>query len=226
MSHAARKVVILGAGGFAREVLDIFEAQSDAGEPIDVQGFLVDTALGAPGTLVNDKPILGGLDWLEGRATTVEVICGVGAPDIRLDMVARANAIGCRWASAIHPSVMKTRRVEVGIGVVLAAGSILTNQIRIGDHVQLNLDCTVGHDTQVGDFVTVSPGVHISGNVRLGMGSFIGTGASIIEKRDVGEWSIVGAGAVVSADVPPNSTVVGVPARVIKTREPGWHERR
>lgn len=226
MSSETRQIVILGAGGHAREVLDIFEAQNDVGARLHVLGFLVDSNSGVPGTLVNDKPILGGLDWLEGRTSTVEVICGVGAPDVRLDMVNRANALRCRWANAIHPSVVFTRRIEIGAGVVIAAGSVLTNQIAIGNHVHLNVGCTVAHDARIDEFVTISPGVHIAGNVQLGEGAFVGTGASIVDRRHVGEWSVVGAGAVVVADVPRNSTVVGVPARVIKSREPGWQERR
>lgn len=220
--NSSRPVAILGAGGFAREVLDIFEARSEAGETVDVLGFLVDPQFGEPGTMINDKPILGGLDWLESRATSVDLICGVGAPEIRLDLVRRASRYGSRWTTAIHPSVVMTRWVKLGDGVVIGAGTILTNQIRVGDHVHLNLDCTVGHDVVIRDFVTVSPGVHISGKVEVRPGAYLGTGAAIIEKRVIGEWAVVGAGAVVSADVPANSTAVGVPARVIKVREPGW----
>lgn len=218
--------MILGAGGHAREVLDIFEAKSEGGAVTEVIGFLVDPGLGAPGTIVNDRPILGGLDWLDGRATSVDVICGVGAPEARFDLVTRASRHGSRWATAIHPSVVMSRRVEIGVGVVIGAGAILTDQIHVGDHVHVNLGCTVSHDADLQDFVTVSPGVHISGNVLVGIGAYLGTGASIIERRQIGEWSIVGAGAVVANDVPENSTVVGVPGKVIKRREPGWQLRR
>jgi acetyltransferase-like isoleucine patch superfamily enzyme len=105
---------------------------------------------------------------------------------------------------------------------VITAGCILTNQIRIGAHVHLNLDSTIGHDVLVEDFVTVAPGVHISGNVTLGGGNNIGTGAAIIQGVRIGAGSVVGAGAVVTEDVPPDVVAVGVPARVIKQRSPGW----
>jgi acetyltransferase EpsM len=73
------------------------------------------------------------------------------------------------------------------------------------------------------DFVTLAPGVHISGNVTLSQGCNVGTGANILEKINVGSWSTVGAGSTIVRDVPSNTTVVGVPGRVIKKREGGWH---
>jgi acetyltransferase EpsM len=75
----------------------------------------------------------------------------------------------------------------------------------------------------VEDFVTLAPGVHVSGNVNLGEGCYVGTGANIIEKIRLGAWSTVGAGSTIVDDVPPNTTVVGCPGKVIKTREQGWH---
>lgn len=218
-----RSVVIIGAGGHAREVLDIFDARRELGDSVEVLGYLVDPEFASPGTLVNGLPILGGLDWLKDNSDATAAICGVGAPHLRRDLVARASEFDVQWINAIHPSVIMSRWVELGSGVVIAAGCILTNQITVYDHVHLNLDCTVSHDVRIEPFVTVSPGVHISGSVKIQTGAYIGTGANIIEKRTIGEWSVTGAGAVVNADVPPNATAVGVPAKVIKTRQQGWH---
>lgn len=219
------KVVIIGAGGFAREVLDICAACNQDKPTYEMIGFIVDPQYGSPGTLINDKPILGDYTWLEKHASQVLVTCAVGAPQHRLHLVQRAQKLGCKFFNLIHPSTILTRWVTFGEGVIIAAGSILTNQIRIGNHVHINLDCTIGHDAVLENFVTVSPGVHISGNVRAKTGCFIGTGVNVIEKLELGEWSIVGAGSVVIKDVPPNTTVVGVPAKVINNREPGWHLR-
>lgn len=215
-------VAIIGAGGFARETLDVFDALRSDGVRVEVLGFIVDPEYGSAGTVVNDLPILGGFDWVAEHARSVDFICGVGAPEVRRGLVQRAIERGATFASVTHPTVAMTRWVEVGRGSIITAACVLTNQIRIGDHVHLNLDCTVGHDVNIDDFVTVAPGVHISGKVQLGEGAYIGTGASVIEGRRIGGWSVVGAGAVVVGDVPENATVVGVPGRVIKTRPPGW----
>jgi acetyltransferase-like isoleucine patch superfamily enzyme len=113
--------------------------------------------------------------------------------------------------------------VVLGVGVVLAAGSVLTTNIHVGDHAHVNLCCTIGHDCRIARFATLSPGVNVSGNVVIEEGCMVGTGASIIEGRRLGSWAVVGAGSAVIADIPPNTTAVGVPARVIKSRPAGWH---
>jgi sugar O-acyltransferase (sialic acid O-acetyltransferase NeuD family) len=203
--------------------LDVFQACSDAGQEWDVLGYVVEAAYGAPGTKINDKPVLGDLRWFSHESgRDVFAICGVGAPEVRQRLVEGARNYGARFVSVVHPTAVLTRWVEIGQGTVVTAGCVLTNQIRIGEHVHVNLACTVGHDSVLEDFATLAPGVHISGNVRVGEGAYVGTGAVVVEKVNVGEWSVVGAGSAVVRDVPSNTTVVGVPGRVIKTRQPGW----
>lgn len=215
-----QRLVILGAGGFAREVLDVYLACNEAGwGPFEVLGFLADGE--HAGSLVNDLPILGGIEWLAGRDDLL-AICAVGDPAVRRTIVRRATGAGARFHSVIHPKATLTRRVEIGPGTVITAGCVLTNQIRIGSHVHLNLNCTVGHDTVIEDYVTVAPGVHISGNVTLGAGSNIGTGAVIIQQHSVGSGAVIGAGAVVTTDIPPDTVAVGMPAKAIKERTPTW----
>lgn len=217
------RITIIGAGGFAREVLDVIEACAEAGSDIEAAGFIVDSQFGVPGQLVNDKPILGDFLWLSEHVGKYSVICAVGAPEKKQALVERAHAIGCRFASVVHPSVVRTRWIELGEGVVITAGCLLSNQIVIGDHVHLNPGCIVGHDVGIADYASLAPGVHISGNVALGEGAYIGTGTNIIERVTIGEWAIIGAGSTVIRDIPANATAVGAPAVVIKERRPGWH---
>lgn len=217
------KVVLIGAGGHGRDVLDVIDACNRIEERYEPLGFVVDPQYGTPGTIINDKPILGGFDWLERHAGEIHVTCAVGPSHHRYQLVQRAAALNCRFINLIHPSVIMTRWITLGEGVVIMAGCILTNQIQIGSHVHVNVDCTVGHNAVLQDFATLSPGVHISGNVTVGAGCFVGTGANIIEKLTLGEWSILGAGSAIVRNVPPNATVVGVPGKVIEDRRPGWH---
>lgn len=218
-----RDVVILGGGGFAREVLDVFDACNAVDETYSVLGYLVDSQFGEPGTVINGKEILGDLDWLAGRAGEVEAICAVGAPEVRRALIARVDALGCRFCTVVHPRAILTKWVQLGPGTVVTAGCILTNNIRLGSHVHLNLDCTVGHDSVLDDFATVAPGVHVSGNVRIGAGAYVGTGANILQGLEIGPWSVVGAGSTVIRNIPRDSTAVGSPAKVIKERSEGWH---
>lgn len=218
-----KKIAIIGAGGFGREVLDVIDACNQVEKRYEPLGFIVDAQFGTPGTLINEKPILGGFDWLAANRNDVYITCAVGPSHLRYQLIQRAIKIKCRFINLIHPSALLTRWVSLGEGVVITAGCILTNQIQIGNHVHVNLDCTIGHDVVLDDFVTLSPGVHVSGNVTMGTGCYVGTGANILEKLRINDWSVVGAGSVVLGDIPANTTVVGIPGKVIKEREPGWH---
>ncbi len=218
-----KKIVIIGAGGFAREVLDVFDACNQHKEQFKLLGFVVEPGYGEIGARVNGLPILGGMDWFVGQGKDVMAICGIGAPEIRYRFVAEAMKRNVRFCSVIHPNAIVTKWVTMGEGVIITAGCIVTNNIRIGNHVQLNLCSTVGHDTVIGGFSTIAPGAHVSGNVNIGDGCYIGTGANILERINVGEWAVVGAGCAVVKNVEANNTVVGVPGKSIKVRSAGWH---
>jgi sugar O-acyltransferase (sialic acid O-acetyltransferase NeuD family) len=131
---------------------------------------------------------------------------------------------GNRFATLVHPLAWVGERVILEEGTIVCAGALMTTDIRVGRHVILNLDCTVGHDCVLEDLVTVAPSVNLSGNVHVGEGCDLGTGATLIQGVTVGAWTVVGAGAVVVRDLPANITAVGVPAQPIKERPAGWHE--
>lgn len=222
MLKPIRPLVIIGAGGFARETLDVVEAINADTPRYDLLGFIADEKYGQAGNLVNEKPILGGFAWFETHKDVLAV-CGVGAPEVRRQMVRRVCNFGVRFVTLIHPNAVITRWIRLGEGIVVTAGCVLSNNITICNHVHLNPGCTLGHDVTIEAFASLAPGVLVSGNVLIREGAYIGTGANIIEKKTIGAWSIVGAGSTVVRDVPANSTVVGVPAQVIKERPEGWH---
>lgn len=212
-------LVFAGTGGQARELHAIAEALGAEWNPI---GFLDDDP-GAAFFSVHGLPVLGGLDWLEGHPEPAMAV-GIGSPPTRRKVVERIRAFGPRrFPTLVHPMASVGPRVELGEGVSVCPGVVVTTDVAIRDHVLLNFGCTVGHDAVIHGFATVAPGAHVSGRVRIGEGSEVGTGASIIQGLSIGEWSVVGAGAVVVGDVPSNATVIGVPARVTKSRKPGWH---
>lgn len=217
-----KPLVILGAGGFAREALDVVDAINALSPTWNMMGFLVDAQYGIAGTLVQNKPILGELSWLGDNPNTY-VVCGVGAPEHRRALIKRITSFDVQFATLVHPSVVKTNWIAIGVGSIITAGCILSNHIVVSDHVHINPSCTIGHDVTLESYVSLAPGALVSGNVHVHEGAYIGTGASIIEKKAIGAWSIVGAGSTVLRDVPANSTVVGVPAKVIKEHPQGWH---
>ncbi len=216
-------VVIIGAGGHAREVVDVIDAINSFKLRYKVIGFIVDPIFMASDEFINDLPILGDFDWLNNMKDKVLLICGVGLPHHRYSLIKRTEKLGYKFVTIIHPNAIVAKRVKVGNGVIITAGSILTNNVHIHDHVHVNLNCTISHDSVLHNFVTLSPGTHVSGNVIIEEGVFVGTGANIIEKKKIGRWSTVGAGGTVIQDVPPNTTVAGVPAKVISRKINNWH---
>ena len=217
-----QRVVILGAGGLARETYWVFrDSNKTTARQWDVVGFIDDDQANLGKNLCGIT-VLGDFRWFKKASVNgLKVVCAVGSPEAKRHMVERATRLGLEFCTVIHPSVQKSEYVDLGFGTVVTAGCILTTQIQVGNHVFLNLDTTVGHDSIIEDFVNVAPGCHISGHVTLKEGADLGTGAVVLQGITVGQWSTVGAGAVVIEDVPANAVVVGVPAKVIKYNKPG-----
>ena len=206
-------VLVYGSGGFAREVAWLAE---DCGAR--VHAFVDDdeSKLGRP---INEIEVIG-LDEARRRFPGASVAIGVGSPSVRKALASKVARAGFSFAQLVHPRTERSRWVTYGDGTVICAGSILTTNIRLGNHVQINLDCTIGHDVVLGDFATLAPGVHLSGWVHAGEGAYFGTGAVVINGTAakplvIGAGAVVGAGACVVKSVEPGATVVGVPAKAL-----------
>jgi sugar O-acyltransferase (sialic acid O-acetyltransferase NeuD family) len=210
-------LVIVGAGGFGREVLDIVEAANAASPKFEFLGF-VDDDDSLDLELLNrrDAALLGAVDVLADLDASY--VIAIGSPSARRSIAARIARWPRRPVSTVHPSSTVASGVVLEPGAVLASGARISTNIRVGAHFQANPNATVGHDCTIGDYVTLSPGAHISGNVTLGDGVLVGTGAVVIQGCAVGEWAVIGAGAVVVRDVAPGATVAGVPARSLADR--------
>lgn len=211
-------LVIVGAGGFGREVVDIIEAiNHHANSPqFDLLG-VIDSS---PAQLNLDRlaarniPYLGTeAEWLARSPEQVEYLVGIGSTKVRELVVSRFAAAGLQAATAVHPSALFGSECTVGAGSIICAGVQATTNITIGRHVQVNINATLGHDSDIEDFVSINPLAAISGDVRLARGSYIGAGAVVLQGLTVGAHSTVGASACVVKDVPDGEVVKGVPAR-------------
>ena len=170
------------------------------------------------GSYEDGYPVLGTCDYLSKLSNEVWAACAVGAAKVRKMIIGKCHTYSnvVKFATLIDPSVLISKRVEIGMGTVICAGTIITVDISIGNHVIINLDCTLGHDDIVHDFVTIYPSVNISGNVVVGECTEFGTGMQIIQGKNIGKESIIGAGAVVVRYIPDRCTAVGSPAKPIK----------
>jgi sugar O-acyltransferase (sialic acid O-acetyltransferase NeuD family) len=217
--NSVRDVIIVGAGGLGREVREWLEDINEVSPRYKVVGF-VDDDPSKHGKDIHGVRVLGGLDWLLDR-DQLAVIVAIGAPSTKRRIVER---LGHRdYPTVVHPMATVGRFVTLGVGSIVCPGVVITTDVAIGTFVALNFNLTIGHDARVGDYALLAPGIAISGYARISEGAELGAGAVVLPSVSIGEWAVVGSGAVVRTDVPANCTAVGVPAKVIKTRPPGWH---
>jgi sugar O-acyltransferase (sialic acid O-acetyltransferase NeuD family) len=210
-----QKIVILGAGGFARELLWVFREANDDNPQWDVLGF-VDEDKGMYGKIICDLPVLGGFDWFKGSdRRNIRVLSGVGSTLAKQHLANESKKLGLEFCTLVHPEARMSQYVSIGCGTIITAGNIITTQVCIGDQVTINLGCTVGHDCNIGNYSTLAPGIHLSGHCKIGEGVELGTGCIVLPGITVGNWSKIGAGAVVVKNIPDGVTVAGVPARII-----------
>lgn len=210
-------MVILGAGSQAKVVAEIIRA---AGKHIP-RGF-VEAGLEPSriGTTILGLKVLGDLDHLEeielglgGRTAAV----AIGDNRVRETLFRAAKQHRLILPLIQHPSAIVSPTATLGEGVVLAAHSFVGTEAKVGDGCIINTGAGVDHDNVIGDFVHIAVGARLAGLVTVGSYTTIGAGAVVIPGVKIGTGVIVGAGAVVIRDVPDGATVVGNPARVIKS---------
>jgi acetyltransferase EpsM len=208
--ESCEQIIVFGAGGHSRVVIDALEACGTAPEAVyddnhqlwskDICGYKV----------------LGGIDALADRANdNVTIIVGVALNDVRFKLVNKLSAMGFRLRGVRHPSAIVSKSAVISESAQLLAGAIVNPGTHVGEHTIINTGAVVEHDSYLGGFVHIGPGAVLAGGVRILEGAFVCTGASVIPSKKIGAWAVVGGGSVVIDDVPDGVEVVGVPARQI-----------
>ena len=211
-----KDLIICGAGGFGRETAWAAERQNKVEATWNILGFMDDDE-SIQGSELNGYRVIGKTSDV-GKNPEAHFVVAVGASKTREKIVGKMKNINpdIKFGTVIDPSVEMSEYVTIGEGCIICAHTILTVNIKIGSHVIINLDCTIGHDAVLQDFVTLYPSVNVSGITNIGHAAELGTGMQIIQGKSIGDYSIVGAGAVVVRDIPANCTAVGSPAKPIK----------
>ncbi|HET9790346.1 MAG TPA: hypothetical protein VFR08_03515 [Candidatus Angelobacter sp.] len=215
---AKKNIVVIGAGGMAREVRWLIEDLSVISPQYEFLGYVV-SDLKKLGPHDSKQEILGDYGWLkQNRAKVDAVAIGIGAPAARLKVAEELKELlhGVEYPALVHPTAILDRRTaKIEEGVLVCAGVVATVNITLRKFALCNFGCTLGHEVTVGCGSVINPGANISGGVLLGDGVQISTGVQVLQYLMVGNGATVGAGAVVTKDVAPGVTVVGIPAKVL-----------
>lgn len=209
-------IVVVGAGGFGREALDVIEAVIADGADYRILG-VIDAAprdidlerLAARGVAYLGTEEL----WLPEAAAGTRFIIAIGNSIVRERITVRMLEAGMRPVTVIHPKAAIGSAAAVGEGVVVCSGVQVSTNVELGDHVHLNPGCIIGHDSVLDPYVSVNPGAIVSGNVHVMTRSLLGAGSIVLQGLTVGADATIGAGACVTKDVEPERVMVGIPAR-------------
>ncbi len=207
-------MIIYGAGGQGRVVLDILRSRED----VVALGFL-DSNVDLHGSTMDGLPIIGDIasvPMLLSAHQDLSAIVAIGDNRARLDIARQLRERNMPLANAIHPRAFVAPSATVGDNVTIAPDAMICAHARIGNDVIINTGAIVEHENIIEDGVHIAPGAKLAGRVIVERGAFVGIGATVIGNLRIGTSAVVGAGSVVLHDIMPFSVVAGVPARPIR----------
>ena len=203
------KIVITGAGGFGREVLQLIDC--NLFNPV---GFIDPDASQSSNLSL---PILGDdslIPLLKEKNIASSICLAIGDMGIREKIFDIALKYNLQVPHIIHPSAVMAGVKTIGSGAIIYPHVVATDNCQIGRGVLLNSGVTLGHDVEIGDFSNINPGVNIAGRVKIGKKVMIGIGTVIKENVKIGDGAVIGAGSVVLKDIEKGKLAFGVPAKV------------
>ncbi|EGZ44205.1 acetyltransferase [Neisseria wadsworthii] len=214
-SSPQKKLVILGAGGHAKVVMDTALLMQKWSEIVFVDDFNNGEIefMGVP--LLGDSSLLG----KSIHPDEYNAVVAIGDNIVRGRMFNLVKNLGFTLPCLCHPSAVISKFAEIGEGSVFFAQAVVNADAKIGKGAIINTTASVDHDSVLGDFVHISPGARLAGNTQVGNFSWMGIGSCTREGSTIGNHCIVGAGAVVLGNLPDETTAIGVPAKALNDKK-------
>lgn len=204
-----KDLIIVGAGGFGRELLQWIKDINKVEDKWNILGF-IDDDIHALDNFSCSHAIIGTIkDWRP--QLNCEFACAIANPEIKQNVVNVLKEKGAVFTSIIHPTAQIAETAEIGEGLVLYPRGLITVNTTIGDFVTV-LSSSIGHDAVVGDYTTISSYCDITGGVQIEEKVFLGSRVTIIPKRKIGRGAYVAAGSVVMSNVRAGYHMMGNPA--------------
>ncbi len=208
-----KPIFLYGASGHAKVIIDIIERAG----LYRIVG-LADDDPARLGTDLMGYPVRGpGHRVTELFPLDTEVIVSIGRNDIRRAVAAALTALGYRLATAVHVRAALSRDVDIAPGSVVMAGAVINAGARLGPLAIVNTGAQIDHDCVIGPACHLAPASCLCGTVKIGAECLIGAGSVVLPNLTLGDRVTVGAGATVVRDLPDDATVVGTPARPLRS---------
>jgi|TARA_Y100000310_G_C20537724_1_gene741714 sugar O-acyltransferase (sialic acid O-acetyltransferase NeuD family) len=218
-SNKPKKIVIIGAGAFGREILWTINDCNDASKEFEILGFIDDDPE-LKNSAVKNLPVIGDVEWLlSSDEKNLGCVLAIGDPEKKKKIIKKLEEHQkFDFPNIINPSVLLANDIELGVGVVIQQGTVISVDTKIGSHVWINYNCTLGHDCKIGDFVTLGPGVQLNGGSEVQDDVYVGSGAVTKDDIKIGRGSIIGSGSVIGKDIPEKSVYYAA-SGILKTFE-------
>ena len=207
-----KKKLIVGAGGFGRELLQWIKDINAEKPTWEIGGFLDDNLQALDGVEI-DYPVVGTISDWQPKDDEVFALA-MGKPQLKRMVVEKLKSRGAHFAAVIHPTALVSPFAHYGEGLVMFPYSKLSCNSTVGDFVSI-LTTPIGHDNEIGDYTMISGGCNIVRNVKIGKDVFVAAGVCIAQDVVVKDGAYIGLGSVVLKDVKAGTKVFGNPARII-----------
>ncbi len=212
-------MLIIGAKGFAKEVLEVFNQLQQT----DNIAFYDDVNDDVGDLLFDKFQILKNEEQVKAyfKATNNDFTIGIGNPFLRYKLCEKFEKLGGNLSSSISPlAMMSNFEVVISEGCNILMNTVFSNDIFIGKGTLIYYNAVITHDCHIGNFVEISPSVVVLGRCKIGDFTQIGANSTILPDIKIGKNVTIGAGSLVTKDMPDNAVAYGSPAKIIKFNEP------
>lgn len=211
-----KDIIIIGAGGFGLEIVDLIESINEIDSRYRIKGFLDDNK---SDIVIGKFKILGNtvnlLDFVN-----CDFVIAISDPKIRKTYFEGLLKINARIPNLFHPTanISKYAEIDCNSGVIVNQNSIVSAKVKLSKGVIVDSAVYIGHETLISDYATLYSCSSIAGNVSIGRYAIIGMGAIILQSLVVGENSVIGAGSTVINSIKENVIAFGTPCKVVKEK--------
>lgn len=205
------RVILIGGGGFARELICWARDSEVAGGFPKITGF-IDDNLNALDDFSYGIPCLGQISNFQPEIDDM-FLMGIATPAIKRKIVSTIGLPVDRYLTLIHPTAIVAFSAVLGHGVVICPKALISADVKIGNLCAVNAMSSIGHDSVLGDYTTLSAHVDVTGQVLVGQEVFFGTSSATVPRIKIGNKSKIGAGSLIMRNVADEVVMYSSPAK-------------